>query len=140
MTHSRAALRQLLDVNSLAPRRDLGQNFVGDPNTVRRIASLAGIGAGDHVVEVGAGLGSLTLALAESGARITAIEVDGGIGPANAATVTANGGEILVAASAIFKAKDPPAAIAAIREAGASGLSQAGESPRRARGGRDAPP
>lgn len=79
MTHSRAALRQLLDVNSLAPRRDLGQNFVGDPNTVRRIASLAGIGAGDHVVEVGAGLGSLTLALAESGARITAIEVDGGI-------------------------------------------------------------
>ncbi len=68
-----------------------------------------------------------------------AIEVDGGIGPANAATVTANGGEILVAASAIFKAKDPPAAIAGIREAGASGLSQAGESPRRARGGRDAP-
>jgi 16S rRNA (adenine1518-N6/adenine1519-N6)-dimethyltransferase len=79
VTHSRAALRQLLDVNSLAPRRDLGQNFVGDPNTVRRIASLAGIGAGDHVVEVGAGLGSLTLALAESAARITAIEVDGGI-------------------------------------------------------------
>ncbi len=79
MTHSRAALRQLLDVNSLAPRRDLGQNFVGDPNTVRRIASLAGIGAGDHVVEVGAGLGSLTLALVESGARITAIEVDSGI-------------------------------------------------------------
>lgn len=79
MTHSRATLRQLLDANSLAPRRDLGQNFVGDPNTVRRIASLAGIDTGDHVVEVGAGLGSLTLALAESGAQITAIEVDSGI-------------------------------------------------------------
>lgn len=79
MTHSRAALRQLLEANSLAPRRDLGQNFVGDPNTVRRIVSLAGIGADDHVVEVGAGLGSLTLALAETGAQITAIEVDEGI-------------------------------------------------------------
>jgi 16S rRNA (adenine1518-N6/adenine1519-N6)-dimethyltransferase len=79
VTHSRAALRQLLEANSLAPRRDLGQNFVGDPNTVRRIVSLAGIGADDHVVEVGAGLGSLTLALAETEAQITAIEVDEGI-------------------------------------------------------------
>jgi len=81
VTHSRAALRELLDTHSLAPRRDLGQNFVGDPNTVRRIASLAGVGPGDHVVEVGAGLGSLTLALAEHGALVTAIEVDHGIVP-----------------------------------------------------------
>lgn len=81
MTHSRATLRQLLDSNALAPRRDLGQNFVGDPNTVRKIASLARVGSGDHVVEVGAGLGSLTLALAESGAEVTAIEVDRGIVP-----------------------------------------------------------
>ena len=51
-----------------------------------------------------------------------AIEVDGGIGPANAATVTANGGEILVAASAIFKADDPASAIVSIRQAGASGM------------------
>jgi 16S rRNA (adenine1518-N6/adenine1519-N6)-dimethyltransferase len=81
VTHSRATLRELLDSNSLAPRRHLGQNFVGDPNTVRRIASLAGVGPGDHVVEVGAGLGSLTLALAELGAAVTAIEVDRGIVP-----------------------------------------------------------
>ena len=40
MTHSRATLRQLLDTHSLAPRRDLGQNFVGDPNTVRKIEDL----------------------------------------------------------------------------------------------------
>jgi 16S rRNA (adenine1518-N6/adenine1519-N6)-dimethyltransferase len=65
----------------LAPRRDLGQNFVADPNTVRRIAALADVGPGDHVVEIGAGLGSLTLALAETGARVTAIEVDRGIVP-----------------------------------------------------------
>ncbi len=76
MTHSRPAIHDLLDRHNLAPRRELGQNFVADPNTVRRIASLARVGPGDHVVEVGAGLGSLTLALAETGAEVTAIEVD----------------------------------------------------------------
>ena len=81
MTHSRPAIRQLLDGASLAPRRDLGQNFVADPNTVRRIADLARVDAESHVVEIGAGLGSLTLALAESGAEVTAIEVDRGVVP-----------------------------------------------------------
>ena len=81
MTHSRPAIRDLLDSNALAPRRDLGQNFVTDPNTVRKIADLARVGPGDHVVEIGAGLGSLTLALADTGADITAIEVDSGIVP-----------------------------------------------------------
>ncbi len=66
----------LLEANGLRPSRALGQNFVVDPNTVRRIARLAGVGPGDRVVEVGAGLGSLTLALAETGAAVTAIEVD----------------------------------------------------------------
>jgi 16S rRNA (adenine1518-N6/adenine1519-N6)-dimethyltransferase len=82
VTHSRPAIRELLESNHLAPRRDLGQNFVADPNTVRRIAHLAGIGRGDRVVEIGAGLGSLTLALAETGATITAIEVDHGLAAA----------------------------------------------------------
>jgi 16S rRNA (adenine1518-N6/adenine1519-N6)-dimethyltransferase len=54
----------------------LGQNFVVDPNTVRRIARLAGVGPGDHVVEVGAGLGALTLALVETGAIVTTVEAD----------------------------------------------------------------
>jgi len=58
------------------PSRALGQNFVADPNTVRRIAALAAVGPDDHVVEIGAGLGSLTLALLETGATVTAIEVD----------------------------------------------------------------
>ena len=79
MTHSRPAVRELLTDHGLAPRRDLGQNFVADPNTVRRIARAAGVGPGDHVVEVGAGLGSLTLALAETGATVTALEVDRGL-------------------------------------------------------------
>ena len=72
-------MRDLLTSRGLAPRRDLGQNFVADPNTVRRIAHLARVGSGDRVVEVGAGLGSLTLALAETGAAVTAIEVDRGL-------------------------------------------------------------
>lgn len=60
----------------MRPSRALGQNFVADPNTVRRIARLAGVGPGDRVVEIGAGLGSLTLALAETGASVTAVEID----------------------------------------------------------------
>lgn len=81
MTHSRPAIRELLESHHLAPRRDLGQNFVADPNTVRRIADLARVGPGDRVLEIGAGLGSLTLALADTGADITAVEVDRGIVP-----------------------------------------------------------
>lgn len=81
MTHSRRDIIELLEAHGLSPRRAFGQNFVADPNTVRRIARLADVGPGDHVVEIGAGLGSLTLALAETGARVTAIEVDHGVAP-----------------------------------------------------------
>lgn len=78
---SRVDVTRLLADHGLAARRDLGQNFVVDPNTVRRIARLAGVGPGDHVIEIGAGLGSLTLALAETGATVRAIEVDRGVVP-----------------------------------------------------------
>jgi 16S rRNA (adenine1518-N6/adenine1519-N6)-dimethyltransferase len=76
VTLSPRQVRELLAEHDLAPSRALGQNFVADPNTVRRIAALAEVGPGDRVVEVGAGLGSLTLALAETGAQVTAIETD----------------------------------------------------------------
>jgi 16S rRNA (adenine1518-N6/adenine1519-N6)-dimethyltransferase len=66
----------LLAAHGLRPRKALGQHFVVDPNTVRRIARVAGVGPGDRVVEIGAGLGSLTLALLETGAEVTAVEVD----------------------------------------------------------------
>jgi 16S rRNA (adenine1518-N6/adenine1519-N6)-dimethyltransferase len=86
---SRNDIVALLSEHGLAPRRDLGQNFVVDANTVRKIARLAGVGPGDHVVEIGAGLGSLTLALAETGASITAIEVDRGVAAALRTVVSA---------------------------------------------------
>jgi 16S rRNA (adenine1518-N6/adenine1519-N6)-dimethyltransferase len=76
MTHSRSAVRELLADHGLSASRALGQNFVVDANTVRRIARLAAVGAGDRVVEIGAGLGSLTLALAETGAEVVAVEID----------------------------------------------------------------
>ena len=73
---SKQEVARLLAERGIRPSRALGQNFVSDPNTVRRIARLAEVGAGDHVVEIGAGLGSLTLALAATGASVTAIERD----------------------------------------------------------------
>ncbi len=76
MTLGRSEVLDLLARHELRPSRALGQNFVVDANTVRRVARLAGVGPGQRVVEVGAGLGSLTLALAETGAEVTAIEVD----------------------------------------------------------------
>jgi 16S rRNA (adenine1518-N6/adenine1519-N6)-dimethyltransferase len=76
VTHSRKRINELLDAHGLHPSRALGQNFVADANTVRRIARLADVGVGDHVVEIGGGLGSLTLALVETGARVTVVEID----------------------------------------------------------------
>jgi 16S rRNA (adenine1518-N6/adenine1519-N6)-dimethyltransferase len=76
VTHTKTELGALLNEHGLHPSRALGQNFVVDPNTVRRIARLAEVGPGDQVLEIGAGLGSLTLALVETGAHVIALEVD----------------------------------------------------------------
>ena len=77
-----ADVRTLLDEHGLRPSRALGQNFLADPNTARRIARLAGIEPGDRVLEIGPGLGSLTLALLDAGARVTALELDRHLLPA----------------------------------------------------------
>jgi 16S rRNA (adenine1518-N6/adenine1519-N6)-dimethyltransferase len=74
---SPADIRALAGRLGVRPSKRLGQNFVIEPGTVRRIATLAGVAAGDVVLEVGPGLGSLTLALLEAGpARVIAIEID----------------------------------------------------------------
>lgn len=69
-------LRQLADALGLIPTKKLGQNFVHDANTVRKIVAKASLSPGDHVLEVGPGLGSLTVGLLHAGARVTAVEID----------------------------------------------------------------
>jgi 16S rRNA (adenine1518-N6/adenine1519-N6)-dimethyltransferase len=76
VTLTRRAVQELLAAHGLRPSRSLGQHFVADPNTVRRIARLAELGPSEPVIEIGAGLGSLTVALAETGATVVAVEAD----------------------------------------------------------------
>lgn len=71
-----AEVRELAGRLGISPTKKLGQNFVIDPNTVRKIVRLAGVEAGDRVIEIGPGLGSLTLGLTEAGADVTAVEID----------------------------------------------------------------
>ncbi len=73
---SRTEIRNLAKELDFRPRKALGQNFVHDSNTLRRIVSASGVSKADHVLEVGPGLGSLTLALLDRGARVTAVEID----------------------------------------------------------------
>jgi len=74
-------IRELLERRGLAARKSLGQNFVADPSVVAWIAEQTRVGPGDSVVEVGPGLGSLTLALAATGAHVLALEKDAGLVP-----------------------------------------------------------
>ncbi len=69
-------LRALLDAHGIRPRRELGQNFVVDPNTIRKLVAVSGVGPDDVVLEIGAGAGSLTLGLADRARRVIAVEAD----------------------------------------------------------------
>jgi len=71
-----AEIRDLADLLGVQPTKKLGQNFVHDANTVRRIVAASGVSAGMTVVEIGPGLGSLTLGLLEAGAKVVAVEID----------------------------------------------------------------
>lgn len=101
MTLSRTEANRQLEDAGLRAKRALGQNFVVDANTVRKIAHAAGVTSGDHVVEIGAGLGSLTLALAETGARVLAVEVDDSLMPLLTANVADRGNVSLLHADAM---------------------------------------
>ena len=72
-------VRRLLAEHALAPRKSSGQNFVVDPNTVRKIVRDAGVGPDDVVLEIGPGLGSLTIPLAGAARRVVAVEIDAGL-------------------------------------------------------------
>jgi 16S rRNA (adenine1518-N6/adenine1519-N6)-dimethyltransferase len=72
-----AEIRDLAELLGVTPTKKLGQNFVHDANTVRRIVQAAGVERGETVLEIGPGLGSLTLGLLEVGAEVIAVEIDG---------------------------------------------------------------
>jgi 16S rRNA (adenine1518-N6/adenine1519-N6)-dimethyltransferase len=74
--------------HGLRPRKSLGQHFLADPNLARAIAREAGAAPGERFLEVGAGLGSLTVALADAGAEVLALEVDERLLPALREAVT----------------------------------------------------
>ncbi len=84
-----ADIRELAAALGVRPTKQRGQNFVIDANTVRRIVRTAEVGPDDVVVEVGPGLGSLTLALLESTAHVTAVEIDDVLAGALPATIGA---------------------------------------------------
>lgn len=71
-----AEIRELAAELDVTPTKKLGQNFLHDPNTVRRIVAAAELSPDDHVVEVGPGLGSLTLGLIDTAQTVTALEID----------------------------------------------------------------
>ena len=77
-----ASLRALAARHGIRPRKSLGQHFLIEPVLAKRIVELAEVGPDDHVIEVGAGLGSLTVALAETAGQVLAVEVDPALLPA----------------------------------------------------------
>jgi 16S rRNA (adenine1518-N6/adenine1519-N6)-dimethyltransferase len=96
-----ADVHRLLSAHGLAPSKALGQNFVVDANTVRKVVRDAGVGEGDLVCEIGPGLGSLTLALRAAGARVVAIEIDAGMVRALGEVVGADPGITVVHGDAL---------------------------------------
>ncbi|GAA4835935.1 16S rRNA (adenine(1518)-N(6)/adenine(1519)-N(6)) -dimethyltransferase RsmA [Garicola koreensis] len=84
---SAADIRQLADQLGVRPTKQRGQNFVIDPNTIRRIVGLAQLEGTEHVLEVGPGLGSLTLGLLDEAAHVTAVEIDAALAAHLPATV-----------------------------------------------------
>jgi len=116
-----AEIRLLADRLGIRPTKQRGQNFVIDANTVRRIARTANLAPGDIVLEVGPGLGSLTLALLPYAQRVVAVEIDDDLAAALPATVEAHRPDLLdrlevVHADALHIRElpgDPPTALVA---------------------------
>lgn len=88
----RSATTDLLASHGIRLSKRLGQHFLSEPNTVRRIVEIAGAGPGDLVVEVGAGAGTLTRALAATGASVIAYEIDESLRPVLDETLAGIGG------------------------------------------------
>jgi 16S rRNA (adenine1518-N6/adenine1519-N6)-dimethyltransferase len=94
-------IRALLAAHGLRPVRSLGQNYLADPNTARKVVRLAGVEPGETVLEVGPGLGSLTLALRAAGVRVAAVEADGRLLPALEEVLAGDQGVTVTVADAL---------------------------------------
>jgi 16S rRNA (adenine1518-N6/adenine1519-N6)-dimethyltransferase len=106
-----AEIRALAADLDVTPTKKLGQNFVVDANTVRKIVHAARVTAVDRVVEVGPGLGSLTLAILETGAPVTAVEIDHRLAERLPATAAAHGvpdGALTVVAEDALRVSELP--------------------------------
>lgn len=88
-----AEIRSLATEHGVRPTKTLGQNFVHDPNTIRRIVRAAAIEPDEVVLEIGPGLGSLTLGLLDAGAEVTAVEIDPVLAGSLPSTVAAHGAD-----------------------------------------------
>ena len=110
---SPADIRRLAAALGVRPTKQLGQNFVIDANTVRRIVTAARLTADDVVVEIGPGLGSLTLGLLEVAAHVTAVEIDPALATALETTVREYGGDavdrLTVVAADALQVRELPA-------------------------------
>ncbi len=73
---TRRQIIAVLERHGLSPRKHLGQHFLADPNIIRRIVALSGVGDASKVIEIGAGTGALTVGLAATGAEVVAFEID----------------------------------------------------------------
>jgi len=106
-----AEIRALAADLDVTPTKKLGQNFVVDANTVRKIVTAARVTSADRVVEVGPGLGSLTLAILETGAPVTAVEIDRRLAERLPATAAAHGvpdGALTVVAEDALRVSELP--------------------------------
>src|SRR5918992_4735602 len=83
-----AALRDLFERHDFVPSKSLGQNFVIDPNSIRKVVAAAQLNPQDSILEIGAGAGSLTLELAATVDRVVAVEFDRALLPILAETLT----------------------------------------------------
>ena len=88
--------RALLERHGLRPKTSIGQHFVTDPNTIRKVVSLAGLARGDLVLEVGPGIGSLSLGILERGARLIAVEVDRALEPVLAEVLEGSNARVVI--------------------------------------------
>lgn len=114
-------LREVIAAHGLSAQKSLGQHFLFDLNITRKIARLADIADGDHILEVGPGPGGLTRALLETGAHVTAVERDRRVGPL-LAEIGAASGERLTVVEADALALDEPAALSPLPTRIASNL------------------